>query len=445
MRKLSFLLFLSVLLALFTGCAGQSPDGGSEPPGNVSPTITSLPEERREKNEDGKPILYIGAFSFGNYDIEEAYYRLESAIRNFNVKNKEFDAQIIDYGDASAPEAFYRLNTDIIAGQMPDLLLTHGMPVERYAALGLLYDMSDWLNPSEFFTGPLESMRMDGKLYEVSPGITVTSFYGLTSNLGDSGELTLDELYSIWEKFNAGGDKEFIAGFTNELICLLLISSTQSQFIDETAAACGFDSPEFIQLLEFCKKLPDKAKELNLEPDNPDFQGSPLLSYVKQPEVHYTLHVKEGEALLAMTSSSRVWGTPYAPHALMTSILDGEEVTFIGIPGAGTASVYMEFPVAVSAHSKNLKGAQEFIDQLWSLNFMCRGPGDLVMLPLKRSVLDNYVRNDLKRFGIDDVDRLIFIDDVLKPYTPVELEEFIEFVDQARLPAHSACVLYTTV
>jgi hypothetical protein len=105
----------------------------------------------------------------------------------------------------------------------------------------------------------------------------------------------------------------------------------------------------------------------------------------------------------------------------------------------------MEFPVAVSAHSKNLKGAQEFIDQLWSLNFMCRGPGDLVMLPLKRSVLDNYVRNDLKRFGIDDVDRLIFIDDVLKPYTPVELEEFIEFVDQARLPAHSACVLYTTV
>jgi hypothetical protein len=110
----------------------------------------------------------------------------------------------------------------------------------------------------------------------------------------------------------------------------VLDSSTQSQFIDENAAAaCGYDSPEFIQMLEFAKSC---QKGKGIEPGTwmiPRFSGSPLLSYVKQPEVHYTLHVKEGEGIACDDFVLKEYGEPpYAPHALMTSILDGVEVTF---------------------------------------------------------------------------------------------------------------------
>ncbi|NLO46846.1 MAG: hypothetical protein GX111_00780 [Clostridiales bacterium] len=197
-------------------------------------------------------------------------------------------------------------------------------------------------------------MRMDGKLYEVSPGITVTGFYGLSSNLGCSGELSLDELYTAWERFNTGSEKAFIEGFSNGLICLLLISSAESIFVDVSKSTCSFDSPEFINLLEFSKKLPDEPEALHIDADISDLSGSPMSQLLSMPDIHYAVSVKEGESLLAMMSSSRVWGIPYAPHALMKLILDGRDVTFVGIPGADLASVYMEFPVAVSRNSCNL-------------------------------------------------------------------------------------------
>ncbi|NLO46844.1 MAG: hypothetical protein GX111_00770, partial [Clostridiales bacterium] len=450
MKKISFILIVSILIALLAGCEGQpaapTPSVGEfGTPDLITPSETpSLQEDRQEQTEDGKPILYIGAFSDGSYDIAQAYSRLENAVRIFNVRNTVFEAQIIDYGDASAPEALYRLNAEIVSGKMPDMLLTLGMPTDRYASLGLLYDMGDWLDSSEYFTGPLESMRTEGKLYEVSPGITVTGFYGLSSNLGSAGELSLDELYAVWERFHTDDKKAFIEGFSNELICLLLISSVESQFVDESTSTCNFDGPEFIKLLEFCKKLPDETEALNLDADNPDLQGSPMYQFLSLPDIFYAISVKKGESLLAMMSSSRVWGIPFAPHALMTLILDGKDVTFIGIPGADSASVYMEFPVAVSANSPNLDGAKDFIDRLWTLEFMYRGSSmgdkvDLVMLPLKCEVLDDFVQNEIKR---NEEDRLFYLGDGFKTYTLAEFEEFLEFINEARLPVRTPIASY---
>ena len=451
MKKAAFILIIFILVTLFAGCRASAPNTAPSSSESDAHEITPLPqiEDRQELSEDGKAIIYIGAFSGGNFEIVEAYIRLENAVNLFNAKSKKYKSQIIDYGDASTREALYRLNAEIIAGHMPDMLLTFGMPAEHYASLGLLYDMNDWLEPSEYFTGPLDSMRTDGKLYEVSPGITVTGFYGLSSNLGSSGELSLDELYAAWEKFNTDGTKSFIAGVSNELICLLLISSIESNFFDKNAFTCSFNSPEFIKLLEFCKKLPDNPEALNLDPDDSDLQGSSLgTSYKPLPDTHYPLSVNKGEALLGMLSSSRTWGIPYGPHALMIYNLDGKEVTFIGIPGAKSSSVYMEFPVAVSAYSKNLDGTREFIDQLWSLSFMNRYPDDLVMLPLKRSTLDKLVKYFMDKLDkeqyieIRDENMLMLLDDNTKPYTLTDFEGFIKFVDEAHLLVRTPIAIY---
>jgi hypothetical protein len=99
----------------------------------------------------------------------------------------------------------------------------------------------------------------------------------------------------------------------------------------------------------------------------------------------------------------------------------------------------MEFPVAVSADSPNLDGTKVFIDQLWSLSFMSRGPGDFVMLPLKRSVLDSFVRDMINRTGED---RLMFFDEAFEPYTLIEFAEFLTFVDEARLPVRTPLASY---
>jgi ABC-type glycerol-3-phosphate transport system substrate-binding protein len=444
MRKTSYILIIFVLVALFAGCRGSTsaPSDSDSTAPEITPTLKL--EDRQDYTEDGKAIIYIGAFSSGNYEITEAYSRLENAVNLFNAKSKTYKSEIIDYGDLSAREALYRLNAEIIAGKMPDMLLTFGMPAEKYASLGFLYDMNDWFDPSEYFTGPLNSMRTDGKLYEVSPGITVTGFYGLSSNLGSSGELSLDELYTVWERFNADGTKAFVSGMPNELICLLLISSSESQFVDINTYTCSFNSPDFIKLLEFCKKLPDNPVALDLDSNSSDLQGSSLgASFKPLPDTHYPLSVKKGEALLGMLSSSRTWGFPYGPHALMTYILDNTDVTFVGIPGSKSSMVYMEFPLAVSASSKNLDGAREFIDGLWSISFMNRAPGDFVMLPLKRSTLDKFVQANKDKYAFNGKEAIFDVSAGLdEPYSLADFEGFLKFVDEAQLPVRTPIALY---
>ncbi len=81
---------------------------------------------------------------------------------------------------------------------------------------------------------------------------------------------------------------------------MLLISSVESQFVDESTSTCNFDGPEFIKLLEFCKKLPDETEALNLDADNPDLQGSPMYQFLSLPDIFYAISVKKGESLLAM-------------------------------------------------------------------------------------------------------------------------------------------------
>lgn len=110
MRKLSFVLVVSFLLAMLAGCGGQpsppNPSTGESPPTSTESESLPTPTDRQEVTEDGKSILYIGAFSYGNYDIEEAYSRLNSAVRLFSLRSDEYEARVVDYGDASAPEAF---------------------------------------------------------------------------------------------------------------------------------------------------------------------------------------------------------------------------------------------------------------------------------------------------------------------------------------------------
>ncbi|MDR0818710.1 MAG: extracellular solute-binding protein [Oscillospiraceae bacterium] len=465
MRKISVLLLIATLVTVFAGCSNSSAEPTTEPsetptaaqspsPSNA-PTESPAPTQfvREEVSEDGKRVFYIGAFSSGSDELADAYHWLENAVQSFRATNKDYEARIIDYGDASVSESTYRLNSEIIAGQAPDMFLTFGMPVERFAELGVLYDMSDWFNPEEYFTGPLEAMKTDGKLYEVSPGITLTTFYGLSSNIGTSGEMSLDDLYAEWERFNVNGDKAFIMGLTNKQICLALASTAELQFVDKSSATCNFDSPEFIKILEFCAKLPAEAALTRIEKD-PSYGNSLPLYYTnalsKYPEVQSHVGVKENDSLLGVfsTAMSRAHGTILFYHKLMKGLFHGESVTYVGIPGANATSFNLEFPVAVSANSPNLEGARQFIDKLWSLSFMSFGGGDLRMIPLKREILEKEIKKDTQNakelLSLLEYDKEIIDDAVgtlsppeIAPYMKSDLAEFLKLIEEASLPIHA--------
>ncbi|MDR0935336.1 MAG: hypothetical protein LBM98_01490 [Oscillospiraceae bacterium] len=419
---------------------------------SVPPPVTA---ERESFTEDGKAVLYIGAFSSGSFEIEDAFAWLTTEAQTFNWAYKDYEARVIDYGDASASEAMYRLNAEILAGKMPDILVTQGMPVDKYISMDLLYDMSGWLNAEDFYTGPLEAMKTDGKLYEVSPAITVTSFYGLNKYLGDTGALTLDDIYAAWERFNDGsGDKAFISGLSNELVCLLLVSAYEDSFTDKGAATCDFTSPEFLKLLEFCKTLPANTPELNLK-DTFGLDGSGVSpGTLQMPELHRAVAVRKETALLGIMATSRLWGYPYPTHYLVQVGMGTEDYHYIGYLGAKdtAASMYLEFPVAVSAKTENIKGAKTFVNDLWAMRFMMRGGStrDLPLMPLKRSVIQEYentMKKDRESMAKEDSkyeNVLIFtlFNEPVPFYKTVDYKLFEEIIDGAGYRVRSPIAAY---
>jgi hypothetical protein len=461
MKKLISILLCAALLCAFAACGEVPADTESSavptakslfPSAKLTPTPAPLlaPTEKRETvNADGKPIIYIGSFSSGSFEIEDSFVWLNTAVRNFNYKwEAEYEARVIDYGDATVSESLYRLNAEIISGKMPDMLITHGMPIDNYLKLDLLYDMSDWLDPEKFFAGPLEAMKTNGKLYEVSPAITVTSFYGLEKYLGESASLPLDEIYAIWEKFNVSGDKDFIAGLPNEIIAMLLISAYEDQFVDRNAATCNFNSPEFIKLLEFCKKLPDNPTEINVKADT-GLSTSWSASILQTPDLHRAIAVRKEAALLGVFATQRDHGIPFFTHYYVTAALNGVDYSFIGYPGANNASVYLDFPLAVSANCAYIGGAQDFVDSLWSLTFLGGSAKNVRYMPLKRSTMKTF--NDYQLKDLSYMKDITKRDDALlwgafgesaPLYTLEEFSEFEEIINSASIRVRSPIASY---
>jgi hypothetical protein len=422
-----------------------------------APTPRLSPTEKRESvNADGKPLLYIGSFSGGSFEIEDSFIWLDTVVRNFNYKwQEQYEARIVDYGDATASDAYYRLNSEIISGQMPDMLITHNLPIDSYAKLGLLYDMSGWLNPEDFYTGPLNAMLTeDGKLYEISPLITVTSFYGLTKYLGKEGAMSLADIYAAWEKFNASGDKVFIAGLSNELICMLLVSGYEEQFVDRSAATCNFNSAEFIELLEFCKKLPAHPAELDVKAKLGLRGGDSSTAFeALDLSVRRALTVRNEEALLGVFGTQRFDGTLYMPHQQLMLGLNDADYRFIGYPGANTASVYFEFPFALSSKTPNIEVARIFVDELWE-SFTNQNSSGISMLHIKRSAVEAINKYYLKEWQdfskmSDDID---IADNVLlwgninftgaPDYTLDDFAEFEELINAANVRVHNPITSY---
>lgn len=429
-RVLAAVLFLSLII--LAGC------GNGAPPPSPTPDVpTDKPSAAPTSNgpdvsEDVRIILTIGAFKNENgasYDLQ-SYYRLTQAVDRFNKKNEKYVVEIRDYGDASSPEALYVLNSEIGAGQMPDMLVTYGMPVEKYGSAGLLLDLYEWYDKDEFFSGPVSSMETDGKLYRVSSAVSIVTCYALKETLGE--EAGYENLYRAWREFDTG-NKMFIPQLGALDTFMLLTEIQISELVDKNASVCSFDTPEFIGLLEFCKTLP--AEPIMTETD--------LYAQSTGQRDVMPLSVRNKDALLGLFITQGEVGAIESLHAALLSVLDGEEIVYTGIPGTSPAAsgCFPELPIAVSVKSLNLEGVREFLDSLWDVRYTEFFAGELRTIPLKRSVFEEYREAAMKNAetftDVSGVERSGIIYPGYVPYTQEDFQIFEDLIENASVPVSS--------
>lgn len=271
-------------------------------------------------------------------------------VLGFNRTSGTYRIEVRDYSeyntadDASA--GLSKLNTEILAGDMPDLLdVSGGIPLRRYAARGLLEDLWPFIESDPelgregVMERPLKAAELDGKLYQIFSRFTIETAAGAPSAVGDKMGWSLEDLRAALAK-QPTGCGVLGAGETRDSIFETLFGDSLDRFVDWGTGTARFDSPEFRSILEFCDSFPAQAPASGGDTDG------------------YT-RVASGEQLLLPVYLNDIQSIQ------LYRALFGGGVTFVGYPAEGGGGVRFGVSggMAMSGTCADKEGAWSFLRQ----------------------------------------------------------------------------------
>ncbi len=345
---------------------------------------------------------------------------------DFNRSSDKYRITIKDYSQYNTEEdynaGYTRLNTDILSGNMPDILsVDFGTDVSSYESKGLLADIGKLMEEDgevkkeDLLENIINANSKDGKIYQAIPSFSVLTIAGKTSNLGGRKSWTIEEFL----QFNASlpeGVKTF-GDLTQDHFFEVLLMFAGADYIDLDTGKCHFDSPEFIQTLEFAKSLPATI-------DYSEYEYGGMEDYTTQFRENKTMLVN------MYLGDLREYNRQYNQYF-------AEPATMIGFPSKnGQGSVLLGINAyAISAKSPNQEGAWDFIKQFYSKEYQEKLSWGIPVL--KEAFLAKvqeltkkpyYIDSDGKKVEYEDSYYVNDTEVIIPPMTQQEADELAAFI-----------------
>ncbi len=196
-------------------------------------------------------------------------YTLKDYIIDFNRSSDTCRIEVTDYSEFyefdengnNLVDGSTVLQTEIMAGNVPDILELSDLPYTQLAAKGLLADLYPMidadaeLNREDFFPNVFSALEVNGGLYAACAGFSIRSLVGASSVVGDEPGWTFDDYYAALESMPEGCEG-FDVGMTKADMLNTLLSIEMDSFVDWGTGQCNFDSQEFIDILKFTDQFP---------------------------------------------------------------------------------------------------------------------------------------------------------------------------------------------
>lgn len=188
---------------------------------------------------------------------------LIQAISDFNKTNDKYKVELTEYfpytqnvSDEEWDNAILNLNTRIISGDIPDILDMSNLSVRIYHNKRLLEDLYPYMendleiNRDDYFENIFDAISIDGKLPYLTDGAAISTMLAKAGIVNGNGGWTIQELEKVIDTYGANS----IENLTGDFFLKIMIQ-TGNNFIDWNSDMCSFDSPEFVELLEFAGKI----------------------------------------------------------------------------------------------------------------------------------------------------------------------------------------------
>ncbi|KUO75424.1 MAG: hypothetical protein APF77_01400 [Clostridia bacterium BRH_c25] len=169
------------------------------------------------------------------------------------------------------------MNTQLMSGKGPDIMLLSPLPYENYIDKNILANLSEMMESdksfdiNKYYTNILDAMKYNGSLYGLPISVSLDVMEANKALLDeyniriDDGKWTWDDFEktaeSILESSNKSGTQSMYAlsGMDGSMLISSLVSKSFNKFVDKSEKTAGFDSGEFINLLNLAKSMIDKG------------------------------------------------------------------------------------------------------------------------------------------------------------------------------------------
>ena len=136
----------------------------------------------------------------------------------------------------TAEDAIKALNTEIMAGNGPDVIMLDGLPIESYLAKGMLADLSENLKAAEekeeFFDNITRVYEQDGKIYAIPTRFRIPLLMGneeFVSNIQD-----LSSLSAVMEEMREKNPEgSILSAYTPEILLKMLAIASEPTWSKE--------------------------------------------------------------------------------------------------------------------------------------------------------------------------------------------------------------------
>ena len=295
-------------------------------------------------------------------------WSLRSKIVEYNKSNDQYRIQVVDYSEYATDDDYNagitKLTTEIISGSVPDLFLTSNLPIDKYAAKGVVADLYTFMDGGSglgrdyFVPQVLKAIEKEGKLYELPTKFSVETAYALSSIVDQYDTWNVAAVQDAMMQLQEGATV-FSTGWTKSSVLNNCLTRNLAAFVDWTTGKCTFDSEAFQQLLAFCNSFPDDSSSddgiaYSSEAATVDTMDDPVWE-------SDATRILSGKQLMATTSFYGFEDYIYNIYPVK------DKVTFVGYPsesGEPGNSFYIQCPMAISSVTKYPDAAWDFVSSM---------------------------------------------------------------------------------
>ncbi len=202
---------------------------------------------------------------------------IRQAVSLYQVKHPDvFVSYKIGIGNGDSvtrEDAVKKLNTEIMAGEGPDLIVVDELPFDSYVDKGMLLDLTDYLaqysTTEPLFDNVTEALKRDGKVYAAPATIAVP--YVVSGVDGFENIANMSELAEAVEKLREENPEQDIMGIGGERGLMKRFAATsEPKWIKEDGT---IDRDVLGEYLEQCKRIFDAQMDGHSEEIRERYEG----------------------------------------------------------------------------------------------------------------------------------------------------------------------------